>query len=226
MTRHALFAAASSRAPHRSSTRPRELGCAFGGERWSWHLVDCRARVSIAIFARSLQAEINRVVSKPTRRWHRRSLPSLVRCRGRQRHDCNEDLFVEIVRLGTSRPVPISQKSGDRPHHPWIRLALGDLRHRCGAQVGTGAPIGASRECPSSRPIAELPGQPVGPAPSLWAKVPLPAEFPHPARSESPPSKSKWPGRRTKSRKRSNSSVFPNSKRRYSYRIKCVPGSQ
>jgi phenylacetate-CoA ligase len=44
----------------------------------------------------------------------------------------NEDLILEIVRPGTGDPVP----EGDvgemvvtslDPHHPWIRLALGDL---------------------------------------------------------------------------------------------------
>jgi phenylacetate-CoA ligase len=44
----------------------------------------------------------------------------------------NEDLIVEIVRPGTGDPVPegdvgeIVVTSLD-PHHPWIRLALGDL---------------------------------------------------------------------------------------------------
>jgi phenylacetate-CoA ligase len=44
----------------------------------------------------------------------------------------NEDLILEIVRPGTGDPVPegevgeIVVTSLD-PHHPWIRLALGDL---------------------------------------------------------------------------------------------------
>jgi phenylacetate-CoA ligase len=44
----------------------------------------------------------------------------------------NEDLIMEIVRPGTGDPVPegeigeIVVTSLD-PHHPWIRLALGDL---------------------------------------------------------------------------------------------------
>jgi phenylacetate-CoA ligase len=44
----------------------------------------------------------------------------------------NEDLIVEIVRPGTGDPVPTGEVgeivvTSLDPHHPWIRLALGDL---------------------------------------------------------------------------------------------------
>jgi phenylacetate-CoA ligase len=44
----------------------------------------------------------------------------------------NEDLIVEIVRPGTGDPVPAGEVgeivvTSLDPHHPWIRLALGDL---------------------------------------------------------------------------------------------------
>jgi phenylacetate-CoA ligase len=44
----------------------------------------------------------------------------------------NEDIVVEIVRPGTGDPVPIGEVgeivvTSLDPHHPWIRLALGDL---------------------------------------------------------------------------------------------------
>jgi len=44
----------------------------------------------------------------------------------------NEDLIVEIVRPGTGDPVPVGEVgeivvTSLDPHHPWIRLALGDL---------------------------------------------------------------------------------------------------
>lgn len=44
----------------------------------------------------------------------------------------NEDLIVEIVRPGTGDPLPVGEVgeivvTSLDPHHPWIRLALGDL---------------------------------------------------------------------------------------------------
>ncbi len=44
----------------------------------------------------------------------------------------NEDVLVEIVRPGTGDPVPDGEVgevvvTSFDPHHPWIRLALGDL---------------------------------------------------------------------------------------------------
>lgn len=44
----------------------------------------------------------------------------------------NEDVLVEIVRPGTGDPVPEGEVgevvvTSFDPHHPWIRLALGDL---------------------------------------------------------------------------------------------------
>jgi phenylacetate-CoA ligase len=44
----------------------------------------------------------------------------------------NEDVLVEIVRPGTGDPVPAGEVgevvvTSFNPHHPWIRLALGDL---------------------------------------------------------------------------------------------------
>ena len=44
----------------------------------------------------------------------------------------NEDVLVEIVRPGTGEPVPDGEVgevvvTSFDPHHPWIRLALGDL---------------------------------------------------------------------------------------------------
>jgi phenylacetate-CoA ligase len=44
----------------------------------------------------------------------------------------NEDIIVEIVRPGTGDPVPVGEVGEIvvttlDPHHPWIRLALGDL---------------------------------------------------------------------------------------------------
>jgi phenylacetate-CoA ligase len=44
----------------------------------------------------------------------------------------NEDIVVEVVRLGTGDPIPVGEVgeivvTSLDPHHPWIRLALGDL---------------------------------------------------------------------------------------------------
>ena len=62
----------------------------------------------------------------------------------------NEDLILEIVRPGTGDPVApgdvgeIVVTSLD-PHHPWIRLALGDLTAACRARAHAGAPTCGSR---------------------------------------------------------------------------------
>ncbi|MBN9040841.1 MAG: AMP-dependent synthetase [Rhizobiales bacterium 62-47] len=92
-----------------------------------------RAVVSGAAFPPSLQAEIKARGIDAYQAFGTADLGLLAfETPARQGMTVNEGLIVEIVRPGTGDPVP----EGDvgeivvtslNPHHPWIRLALGDL---------------------------------------------------------------------------------------------------
>jgi phenylacetate-CoA ligase len=92
-----------------------------------------RALVSGAAFPKSLQDEFAGRGIEACQAYATADLGFIAyETSGRDGLVVNEDLIVEIVRPGTGEPVPpgevgeIVVTSLD-PHHPWIRLALGDL---------------------------------------------------------------------------------------------------
>src|SRR3954471_16486930 len=92
-----------------------------------------RALVSGAAFPKSLQEEIRARGVDAYQAFGTADLGMVAfETSAHQGMAVNEDLIVEIVRPGTGDPVPegevgeIVVTSLD-PHHPWIRLALGDL---------------------------------------------------------------------------------------------------
>jgi len=92
-----------------------------------------RALVSGAAFPKSLQEEIKSRGVEARQAFGTADLGLVAyETSAREGMVVNEDLVVEIVRPGTGDPVPqgevgeIVVTSLD-PHHPWIRLALGDL---------------------------------------------------------------------------------------------------
>jgi phenylacetate-CoA ligase len=92
-----------------------------------------RALVSGAAFPKSLQDEIKSRGIDACQAFGTADLGLIAyETPAREGMVVNEDLIFEIVRPGTSDPVPegdvgeIVVTSLD-PHHPWIRLALGDL---------------------------------------------------------------------------------------------------
>jgi phenylacetate-CoA ligase len=92
-----------------------------------------RALVSGAAFPKSLQDEFADRGIEACQAYATADLGFIAyETPGRDGLVVNEDLIVEIVRPGTGEPVPpgevgeIVVTSLD-PHHPWIRLALGDL---------------------------------------------------------------------------------------------------
>src|SRR3954471_11360481 len=92
-----------------------------------------RALVSGAAFPKSLQEEIRSRGVEAYQAFGTADLGLVAyETSTREGMAVNEDLIVEIVRPGTGDPVPegevgeIVVTSLD-PHHPWIRLALGDL---------------------------------------------------------------------------------------------------
>jgi phenylacetate-CoA ligase len=103
-----------------------------------------RALVSGAAFPKSLQEEIKARGVDAYQAFGTADLGMIAfETSAREGMTVNEDLIMEIVRPGTGDPV----KEGDvgeivvtslDPHHPWIRLAIGDLtaalpgKSRCG----------------------------------------------------------------------------------------------
>src|SRR4051812_2510429 len=92
-----------------------------------------RALVSGAAFPKSLQEEIKSRGVDAYQAFGTADLGLVAyETSAREGMVVNEDLIVEVVRPGTGDPVPegevgeIVVTSLD-PHHPWIRLALGDL---------------------------------------------------------------------------------------------------
>jgi phenylacetate-CoA ligase len=92
-----------------------------------------RALVSGAAFPKSLQEEIKSRGVEAYQAFGTADLGLIAyETPAREGMVVNEDLIFEIVRPGTGEPVPegevgeIVVTSLD-PHHPWIRLALGDL---------------------------------------------------------------------------------------------------
>jgi phenylacetate-CoA ligase len=92
-----------------------------------------RAVVSGAAFPPSLQAEIKARGIDAFQLYATADLGVIAyETSAREGMVVNEDVLVEIVRPGTGEPVPdgdvgeVVVTSFD-PHHPWIRLALGDL---------------------------------------------------------------------------------------------------
>ena len=93
----------------------------------------CRAAVSGAAFPPSLQAEIRDRGIDAYQLYATADLGCIAyETQARQGMVVNEDVLLEIVRPGTGEPVApgevgeIVVTSFDH-HHPWIRLALGDL---------------------------------------------------------------------------------------------------
>ena len=92
-----------------------------------------RAAVSGAAFPPSLQAEIKERGVDAYQLYATADLGVIAyETSARDGLVVNEDVLVEIVRPGTGDPVPdgdvgeVVVTSFD-PHHPWVRLALGDL---------------------------------------------------------------------------------------------------
>jgi phenylacetate-CoA ligase len=92
-----------------------------------------RAAVSGAAFPASLQAEIKARGIDAYQLYATADLGVVAyETVAREGMVVNEDVLVEIVRPGTGDPVPDGEVgevvvTSFDPHHPWIRLALGDL---------------------------------------------------------------------------------------------------
>ncbi len=92
-----------------------------------------RAVVSGAAFPPSLQAEIKARGIDAYQLYATADLGVVAyETSAREGMIVNEDVLVEIVRPGTGEPVPEGEVgevvvTSFDPHHPWIRLALGDL---------------------------------------------------------------------------------------------------
>jgi len=92
-----------------------------------------RAAVSGAAFPPSLQAEIKARGVDAYQLYATADLGVVAyETSAREGMVVNEDVLVEIVRPGTGDPVPDGEVgevvvTSFDPHHPWIRLALGDL---------------------------------------------------------------------------------------------------
>jgi phenylacetate-CoA ligase len=92
-----------------------------------------RAVVSGAAFPPSLQAEIKARGIDAYQLYATADLGVVAyETSAREGMVVNEDVLVEIVRPGTGEPVPEGEVgevvvTSFDPHHPWIRLALGDL---------------------------------------------------------------------------------------------------
>jgi phenylacetate-CoA ligase len=92
-----------------------------------------RAVVSGAAFPPSLQAEIKARGIDAYQLYATADLGVIAyETSAREGMVVNEDVLVEIVRPGTGEPVPEGEVgevvvTSFDPHHPWIRLALGDL---------------------------------------------------------------------------------------------------
>ena len=92
-----------------------------------------RAAVSGAAFPPSLQAEIKARGIDAYQLYATADLGVVAyETSAREGMVVNEDVLVEIVRPGTGDPVPDGEVgevvvTSFDPHHPWIRLALGDL---------------------------------------------------------------------------------------------------
>jgi phenylacetate-CoA ligase len=92
-----------------------------------------RAVVSGAAFPPSLQAEIRARGIDAYQLYATADLGVVAyETSAREGMIVNEDVLVEIVRPGTGEPVPEGEVgevvvTSFDPHHPWIRLALGDL---------------------------------------------------------------------------------------------------
>ncbi len=92
-----------------------------------------RAVVSGAAFPPSLQAEIKSHGIDAYQAFGTADLGLIAfETSAREGMTVNEDLIVEIVRPGTGEPAPEGEigeivVTSLNPHHPWIRLALGDL---------------------------------------------------------------------------------------------------
>jgi phenylacetate-CoA ligase len=92
-----------------------------------------RAAVSGAAFPPSLQAEIKARGIDAYQLYATADLGVVAyETVAREGMVVNEDVLVEIVRPGTGDPVPDGEVgevvvTSFDPHHPWIRLALGDL---------------------------------------------------------------------------------------------------
>jgi phenylacetate-CoA ligase len=92
-----------------------------------------RAVVSGAAFPPSLQAEIKARGIDAYQLYATADLGVIAyETSAREGMVVNEDVLVEIVRPGTGEPVPDGEVgevvvTSFDPHHPWIRLALGDL---------------------------------------------------------------------------------------------------
>lgn len=92
-----------------------------------------RAAVSGAAFPPSLQAEIRERGIDAYQLYATADLGVVAyETSAREGMLVNEDVLVEIVRPGTGNPVPDGEVgevvvTSFDPHHPWIRLALGDL---------------------------------------------------------------------------------------------------
>ena len=92
-----------------------------------------RAAVSGAAFPPSLQAEIKARGIDAYQLYATADLGVVAyETSAREGMVVNEDVLVEIVRPGTGEPVPEGEVgevvvTSFDPHHPWIRLALGDL---------------------------------------------------------------------------------------------------
>jgi len=101
-----------------------------------------RAVVSGAAFPPSLQAEIKACGIDAYQLYATADLGVIAyETSAREAMVVNEDVLVEIVRPGTGDPVPEGEVgevvvTSFDPHHPWIRLALGDLS---AIQPGTSA---------------------------------------------------------------------------------------
>lgn len=101
-----------------------------------------RAVVSGAAFPPSLQAEIKACGVDAYQLYATADLGVIAyETSAREAMVVNEDVLVEIVRPGTGDPVPEGEVgevvvTSFDPHHPWIRLALGDLS---AIQPGTSA---------------------------------------------------------------------------------------
>jgi phenylacetate-CoA ligase len=92
-----------------------------------------RALVSGAAFPKSLQEEVAARGVEASQAYATADLGFIAyETSAREGMVINEDIVVEIVRPGTGDPVPIGEVgeivvTSLDPHHPWIRLALGDL---------------------------------------------------------------------------------------------------
>jgi phenylacetate-CoA ligase len=107
-----------------------------------------RALVSGAAFPSSLQAEIKARGIEAYQAFGTADLDLIAETEAREGMVVNEDLILEIVKPGTGDPVAqgdlgeIVVTSLD-PHHPWIRLALGDLT----AALPSKSPCGRTNMC-------------------------------------------------------------------------------